>query len=223
MQRIDLFGAAAAFETVRMPDGTEAAIPTEHAAVIYVNEQPAFRVVCTPQLLPQLALGRLLTEGWIASAEEVEQIAVCAEGLKVNIYLNHPLTARRAAGRQRVVQVDIDFQAFCADGNLFHFLCGGDPSFGQQPPQRQLRQKLGCAYHPESRLFIYIDNCGVFCWNGRFRAVRHPDGFKGGCCAEEVDSLHGGPFSVKAAVQVLLSAGRKFPKGLRVKEKRQPF
>ena len=41
MQRIDLFGAAAAFETVRMPDGTEAAIPTEHAAVLYVNEQPA--------------------------------------------------------------------------------------------------------------------------------------------------------------------------------------
>lgn len=100
MQRIDLFGAAAAFETVRMPDGTEAAIPTEHAAVIYVNEQPAFRVVCTPQLLPQLALGRLLTEGWIASAEEVEQIAVCAEGLKVNIYLNHPLTARRAAAQE---------------------------------------------------------------------------------------------------------------------------
>lgn len=100
MQRIDLFGAAAAFETVRMPDGTEAAIPTEHTAVLYVNEQPAFRVVCTPQLLPQLALGRLLTEGWIASAEEVEQIAVCAEGLKVNIYLNHPLTARRAAAQE---------------------------------------------------------------------------------------------------------------------------
>ena len=45
MQITDLFGAAAAFETVRMPGGTEAAIPTEHAAVIYVNEQPAFRVV----------------------------------------------------------------------------------------------------------------------------------------------------------------------------------
>ena len=205
MQINDLFGTAAAFETVRMPDGTEAAIPTEHAAVIYVNEQPAFRVVCTPQLLPQLALGRLLTEGWIASAEEVEQISVCAEGLKVNIYLNHPLTARRAAGRQRVVQVDIDFQAFRADGNLFHFLCGGDPSFGQQPPQRQLRQKLGCAYHPEGRLFIYIDNCGMFCWNGRFRAVRHPYGFKGGCCAEEVVYLHGGPFSVQCCPSYNLS------------------
>ena len=100
MQINDLFGAAAAFETVRMPDGTEAAIPTEHAAVIYVNEQPAFRVVCTPQLLPQLALGRLLTEGWITSAGEVEQIAVCAEGLKISVHLTHPLTARSAAAQE---------------------------------------------------------------------------------------------------------------------------
>lgn len=100
MQINDHFGAAAAFEQVRMPDGTEAALPAEHAAALYVNEQPAFRVVCTPELLPQLALGRLLTEGWITSAQEVEQIAVCAEGLKVNVYLNHPLTARSAAAQE---------------------------------------------------------------------------------------------------------------------------
>lgn len=77
----------------RLPDGTAAVLPAEHAAALYVNEQPAFRVVCTPELLPQLALGRLLTEGWITSAQEVEQAAVCAEGLKVNVYLNHRLTA----------------------------------------------------------------------------------------------------------------------------------
>ena len=86
--------------TVRLPDGTEATIPAEHAAAIYVNEQPAFRVVCTPALLPQLALGRLLTEGWIASADEVEQIAVCAEGAKVQVYLRHPLPTRRAAAQE---------------------------------------------------------------------------------------------------------------------------
>ncbi len=62
MQINDLFGRAAAFETVRLPDGTAAVLPAEHAAALYVNEQPAFRVVCTPELLPQLALGRLLTE-----------------------------------------------------------------------------------------------------------------------------------------------------------------
>lgn len=100
MQINDRFGAAAAFETASLPDGTEAALPTEHAAVLYVNEQPAFRVVCTPELLPQLALGRLLTEGWIASAGEVEQIAVCAEGLKISVYLTHPLTARSAAAQE---------------------------------------------------------------------------------------------------------------------------
>ena len=36
---------------------------------------------------------------WITSAQEVEQAAVCAEGLKVNVYLNHRLTARSAAAQ----------------------------------------------------------------------------------------------------------------------------
>ena len=100
MQINDLFGVKPAFERVRMPDSTEAALPAEHAAALYVNEQPAFRVVCTPELLPQLALGRLLTEGWIASADEVEQVAVCAEGLKVSVHLTHPLAAAPAAGQE---------------------------------------------------------------------------------------------------------------------------
>ena len=100
MQINDRFGAAAAFETVSLPDGTEAAVPTEHAAALYVNEQPAFRVVCTPELLPQLALGRLLTEGWINSADEVERVAVCAQGLKISVQLRHPLAAAEQAGQE---------------------------------------------------------------------------------------------------------------------------
>ena len=100
LQITDRFGAQTAYASLRLPDGTEATIPAEHAAAIYVNEQPAFRVVCTPALLPQLALGRLLTEGWIASADEVEQIAVCAEGAKVQVYLRHPLPTRRAATQE---------------------------------------------------------------------------------------------------------------------------
>ena len=100
LQINDRFCAQTAFEALRLPDGTDACVPVEHAAVIYVNEQPAFRVVCTPELLPQLALGRLLTEGWIASAAEVQQIAVCAEGLKLQVYLDHPLAARSAAAQE---------------------------------------------------------------------------------------------------------------------------
>ena len=72
MQINDRFGAAAAIETVSLPDGTEAAVPTEHAAALNVNEQSAIRVECTPELLPQLAeqtpMGRLGTPADIAAA-----------------------------------------------------------------------------------------------------------------------------------------------------------
>ena len=99
MQIMDQFGAAPGAESVRMPDGTERTLAAEHAAAILVNEQPAFRVVCTPELLPQLALGRLLTEGWINSADEVERVAVCAQGLKISVQLRHPLAAAEQAGQ----------------------------------------------------------------------------------------------------------------------------
>ena len=62
LQITDRFGAQTAFASLRLPDGTEAAVPAEHAAAIYVNEQPAFRVVCTPALLPQLARADLMVE-----------------------------------------------------------------------------------------------------------------------------------------------------------------
>lgn len=96
----DRFGAGPGSERVRLPDGTERELPTEHAAVIYVNEQAAFRVVCTPELLPELALGRLKTEGWIAGTDEVEEISVCAEGLKIQVYLRHPVAVRSAAAQE---------------------------------------------------------------------------------------------------------------------------
>lgn len=100
MQIMDQFGAAPGAESVRMPDGTERTLAAEHAAAILVNEQPAFRVVCTPELLPQLALGRLLTEGWITSADEVERVAVCAQGLKISVQLRHPLAVAEQAGQE---------------------------------------------------------------------------------------------------------------------------
>lgn len=100
MQIMDQFGAAPGAESVRMPDGTERTLAAEHAAAILVNEQPAFRVVCTPELLPQLALGRLLTEGWITAADEVERVAVCAQGLKISVQLRHPLAAAEQVGQE---------------------------------------------------------------------------------------------------------------------------
>ena len=140
MQINDLFGRAAAFETARLPDGTAAVLPAEHAAALYVNEQPAFRVVCTPELLPQLALGRLLTEGWITSAQEVEQAAVCAEGLKVNVYLNHRLTARSAAAQA--------VSSCCTDNVTLSSPVELPPL--RTVPQLELQPALCCGREPSS-------------------------------------------------------------------------
>lgn len=106
MQIQDLFGARPGCERACLPDGSEAVLAAEHGAAILVNGQPAFRVVCTPAMLPELALGRLLTEGWIASAREVEQIQVRADGMEIRVELSHPLAARRAADQEVASSAD---------------------------------------------------------------------------------------------------------------------
>ena len=50
------------------------ALVVEHTMEILINEQPAYQVVCSPTDLPQLVLGRLLSEGIIHSREQVETI-----------------------------------------------------------------------------------------------------------------------------------------------------
>lgn len=100
MQINDRFEKRPGAEWVCLPDGTQKALTVEHAAAILVNEQPAFRVVCTPELLPQLALGRLLTEGWITSVQQVQQVAVCAQGLKISVYLDQPLAVRQPLAQE---------------------------------------------------------------------------------------------------------------------------
>ncbi len=70
-----------------LPDRQEKAIPVEHSLSIYINEVPSYQLVCTPDLLPELVLGRLLTDGVIASTEEVEGLHFCREGLRARVFL----------------------------------------------------------------------------------------------------------------------------------------
>lgn len=169
LQITDRFGAQTAYASLRLPDGTEATVPAEHAAAIYVNEQPAFRVVCTPALLPQLALGRLLTEGWIASADEVEQIAVCAEGAKVQVYLRHPLPTRRVAAQE---------VASCCTDNivlgspvelqpLHRARAGFAAGMGGAPDRRHARRSAAVPRHPGgAQLLCAAQRGNCFCLRG---------------------------------------------------------
>ena len=59
----------------------------EHEMEIYVNEELTMRLVCTPDHLPELVMGRLLTEGIIRDAEDVDLLYVCEFGKTARVLL----------------------------------------------------------------------------------------------------------------------------------------
>lgn len=59
----------------------------EHLIEVNINETPVLRLVCTPNRLPELVLGRLVTEGFIKSRDDVESLYICENGNRARIYL----------------------------------------------------------------------------------------------------------------------------------------
>lgn len=59
----------------------------EHTMEIYLNDTPAYEVVCSPTDLPELVLGRLLSNGVIQSTDEVDLLYLCENGLRAKVYL----------------------------------------------------------------------------------------------------------------------------------------
>ena len=59
----------------------------EHLIHVYVNDVLTMKLVCTPQYLTELVLGRLLTEGMIRSAEDVLSIYICEHGARARVFL----------------------------------------------------------------------------------------------------------------------------------------
>lgn len=70
-------------QSFRYPDDLVA----EHTMEIYLNDTPAYEVVCSPTDLPELVLGRLLSNSVIQSTDEVELLYLCENGLRAKVYL----------------------------------------------------------------------------------------------------------------------------------------
>lgn len=72
-------------------DGTESCqqepVMAEHSLDIYLQDRLTMRLVCTPQYLPELVLGRLCTEGIIRRAEEVSGLTLSPEGREARVTL----------------------------------------------------------------------------------------------------------------------------------------
>lgn len=71
----------------RQEETLELNIASEHHMNVVVNTIPTFEVVCSPDHLAELVIGRLITEGIVADATEIEQVYVCGEGTRAEVIL----------------------------------------------------------------------------------------------------------------------------------------
>ena len=71
------------------PENSEAffSVAAEHFMDVFLNEQRAMQVVCTPQHLDELVVGRLITEGLVSSTEDIETLYICDRGLRARVML----------------------------------------------------------------------------------------------------------------------------------------
>ena len=67
--------------------GSALELTVEHHIRIFLNSQLAMRLVCTPEHLDELVVGRLFTEGLIAGPEEILGLHICGKGLEAKVLL----------------------------------------------------------------------------------------------------------------------------------------
>ncbi|WP_172136238.1 formate dehydrogenase accessory sulfurtransferase FdhD [Adlercreutzia sp. ZJ473] len=94
-------------------DGAEASedvtVLVEHSMDVYVNEILTMRIVCTPDHLVDLVVGRLFSEGVIAGVGDVESVYLCEHGTRARVILRE-----RAADFSKT---GVDVVPSCCTGN----------------------------------------------------------------------------------------------------------
>lgn len=66
----------------------EEPVLAEHLMDIFINERLTMKVICSPQHLAELVLGRLFTEQMISSVEDIDSIYICEHGRRAKVLLN---------------------------------------------------------------------------------------------------------------------------------------
>lgn len=72
-------------------DVSMASLIREHSIEVIINETPVLRLVCTPDKLVELVLGRVVTEGFIKSRDDVESLYICENGNRAKLYLKRKI------------------------------------------------------------------------------------------------------------------------------------
>ncbi len=97
--------------SILYPDGKkvqgEAEIVSEHNLTVLINEKAAYRLVCTKDHLKELVAGRLKTDGFIESADDIYRIYFCKYENEASVFLN------REIAWEETLQADLT----CCTGN----------------------------------------------------------------------------------------------------------
>lgn len=64
----------------------------EHQIDVYINDVLTMKLVCLPEHLDLLVLGRLLTEDIIRSADEITRLEICEDGSRADVTLDRSFT-----------------------------------------------------------------------------------------------------------------------------------
>lgn len=59
----------------------------EHFLELFINERLALKLVCTPSNLVELVMGRMISEGYIESTENVQMLYICSSGRQAKVFL----------------------------------------------------------------------------------------------------------------------------------------
>ncbi len=71
----------------------QSTVLVEHPMDVYINERLTMKLICTPQHLTELVLGRLLTEGIIRTIDDVSLIYICESGRRAKVMLAEHVNA----------------------------------------------------------------------------------------------------------------------------------
>lgn len=96
----------------RQVPGAPVELIREHSIEVFVNEAPAMRLTCTPEHLDELVVGRLLTEGLIASTDDTVSLYICEQGLRARVFL------KEGVSEQLHTREEADVATCCTDNHI---------------------------------------------------------------------------------------------------------
>lgn len=105
-------------ETAVNADGSkicrECRIVSEHSLELFIDEKRILKLVCTPSNLTELVMGRMISEGYIESIEDVEMIYICSSGKQARVFLKE--SAGKALNLAQAVE---EVPTCCTDNHVF--------------------------------------------------------------------------------------------------------